>query len=1060
MKFLLALALLGAAAAYSISSSKSPDHDKQFRSKFVTQILTGIPEIDSQYAGFYLTGDCVSQYLSTYGIHEAAKFQLQNLKFMNFNGKLEFDSKGEWDISSPFVTDVPEEWKKYLETPFESLNFHKTLKTESEEPVMITNIKKAIISSFVSYHWMTGSKMTDDNLIRKQQYRSSEVEYTPYSSFKTMEKTFLGECEVEYTVNKLADYQINEFESTESNPGAAEFCSGKNYYEVISSVNYENCVERPIYQRTVGGSSHSDGTQGYSSPLMKESYTKRSILCGHDISTSLTRKQDAAQTVLVSGNGKFESEEKIKASCKVSFELYAVEPKTTFPELQSPVTCSDLSFNYPAGDFWTTTKSAKSLTTEQSSSGVSSYDLHLPLPDMTSAPISPYPILSSEEEAKNKFVEEFVKMIEDSRKSTESRSSHEDVVNQASHLAWFVSSLSYEDINDCWTKAQTKLVSSISYKQSALNIFCDVLSMTATNPSVKFVIEKLKSKQLQGESGAWIVANMIRSIRTPTEEVIEELTELLKHESIQEDRILSATVAMTLTELVHKACVDETTSQFNFPTKVYGQFCYGESKPIRKNLVPFLQKQLYDLKDELSNEKTSFHSTHKLITLINALGNIGTEETSKTLLQVIEGVLTMESHPRSVAVYKLIRAASRNPAKYRPIILSLIHNTAENEEVRMAAISALPYCQPSSTHLKKLSLLTWFDSSKQVASYISSTLKSLMESPLGSTESKTGLSQMAEEAYKFAKPYLYGIEKSHNIKITQFLDTLKSSVGLNLQYVNSEESAIPKNMYLKSEIKSKVQSIKQLETSVYVQGVDQIIEKIQDLYKFMIQKQQPMEKEEEKLDYLVRKTKTPEAHITLKMFDMQRLFTIDYEFMQELVAELSHEMSEQSESNGIKRDYLKVIDLTNDLVIVPSISGLPIYIKHITPLVIKSHTSVMVGRHQAIEVKSTPVINYMKKTEVGTICPFTKHYLGTGVESQIHMSMPLRADVSYNSGSLSVNLKTPGDEESQQESTVFEHKIIPFTIKNQVFDLSDIKQQQTIIKSESQYKVSSRCNIV
>ena len=312
---------------------------------------------------------------------------------------------------------------------------------------------------------------------------------------------------------------------------------------------------------------------------------------------------------------------------------------------------------------------------------------------------------------------------------------------------------------------------------------------------------------------------------------------------------------------------------------------------------------------------------------------------------------------------------------------------------------------------------------------------------------------MAEEAYKFAKPYLYGIEKSHNIKITQFLDTLKSSVGLNLQYVNSEESAIPKNMYLKSEIKSKVQSIKQLETSVYVQGVDQIIEKIQDLYKFMIQKQQPMEKEEEKLDYLVRKTKTPEAHITLKMFDMQRLFTIDYEFMQELVAELSHEMSEQSESNGIKRDYLKVIDLTNDLVIVPSISGLPIYIKHITPLVIKSHTSVMVGRHQAIEVKSTPVINYMKKTEVGTICPFTKHYLGTGVESQIHMSMPLRADVSYNSGSLSVNLKTPGDEESQQESTVFEHKIIPFTIKNQVFDLSDIKQQQTIIKSESQYKV-------
>ena len=1045
MRLFLALALIGAVASYSVRQSYR-DSNQQYRYKFVSQILTGIPQIDDQYSGFRLSGHLVDQ-RSTSGYTN----QLQNLKFMHFNGQIQFEGKGNWEISDPIESDVPEELKNYLETPFKIVygpnGEFEEITTESEEPEMVTNIKKSLITE--SFSWLQGSKMSDTNLI----HREGDV-YQPLSSFKKTEKTFHGECEVEYSVNKMPEHLIKDFESSESNSEAAKACEGYNYYEVVKSVNFQNCVERPIYQRSVGGSSQSDGTSGYSSPLLKESSTSKSIWCG-DLNRPQLRKTDVAQTVLVSGNGKFESEEKIKTFSKVSISLVKSETKEQLPEIQSPEICKDLSFSYPAGDYWTTTKSAMSLVSKQGKSQGDLKNIYLPTPDMTSAPISPYPILSSEEEAKNKFVEEFVKMIQDSRKSTESSSSHEDVVNQASHLAWFVSSLSYEDINDCWSRAQSKLVSSISYKQSALNIFCDVLSMTATNPSVKFVVEKLKSKQLQGESAAWIAANLIRSIRTPTEEVIQELTDLLKHESIQEDRTMSATIAMTLTELVHKACVDETTSKFNFPTRVYGQFCHEDSKPIRKYLIPYLQKQLYQLKDELKQEQPSSQTMHKLITYINALGNIGVEETSKTLLQVIEGTLTLHPHPRSVAVYKLIRAAARNPTKYRPVILALIHNSAESEEVRMAAISALPYCQPSASEMKKLSLLTWFDSSKQVSSYVITTLKSLQELPKGSVEVKTQLSQKAEEALKFAKPIEFGIEKSHNIKIQKFLDTLRTSVGLRLQYVNSEESAIPRNMYMKSEINSQVQNIKQLESSVYVQGADQIIEKIQDLYKMMIQREQALERESEKLDYKIRESKKPEAHVTLKMFDMQRLFTIDSEFLQEVVAQLSHEMSEESESNGIKRDYLKVIDLTNDMAIIPSICGLPIFVRHVTPLVLKSHTSFMIGRNQVLEIKSTPVINYMKKTEVGTLCPFTKQYLGSGVESQIHVSMPIRADLSYQNGRVSISLRTPGDQESQEDKAVFEHKITPFTVRNKIFDHKDHKMQRKTIQSDNQHKVEN-----
>merc|ERR1719347_1001859 len=218
------------------------------------------------------------------------------------------------------------------------------------------------------------------------------------------------------------------------------------------------------------------------------------------------------------------------------------------------------------------------------------------------------------------------------------------------------------------------------------------------------------------------------------------------------------------------------------------------------------------------------------------------------------------------------------------------------------------------------------------------------------------------------------------------------------------------------------------------------------------QQQDAPQKQPEKLQYEARKSKTPEAHVTLKMFDMQRLFTVDSEALQEMIAQLSHEMSQESESNGIKRDYLKVFDLSNHLSIIPTAAGLPLYIKHVTPLVITSHTSIMMGRNQAIEIKSKPVMNYMQSTSVGTFCPISKQYLGTGAENSIHVTIPLRADVRVNNGQVSVTLRTPEDQESQKNKAVFDHKVTPYTIKAYVYQpIEEQKKQMRTIHTESQY---------
>ena len=175
------------------------------------------------------------------------------------------------------------------------------------------------------------------------------------------------------------------------------------------------------------------------------------------------------------------------------------------------------------------------------------------------------------------------------------------------------------------------------------------------------------------------------------------------------DRHLTSTVALTLTQRIHEACIHETTAVEDFPVKIYGRFCDNKSPFIVRELIPFLAEKLF---------ASAEYDIHHIITYVNALGNVGHDAAALHLLKVIEGQLTRHTHVRSVAVYQLMRVAAAKPTVYRPILLDIIENVAESAEVRMAAITVLPYTRPTAEIWNKLAIRTWFDPSEQVVSYV------------------------------------------------------------------------------------------------------------------------------------------------------------------------------------------------------------------------------------------------------------------------------------------------------------------------------------------------------
>merc|ERR1719462_1187223 len=149
--------------------------------------------------------------------------------------------------------------------------------------------------------------------------------------------------------------------------------------------------------------------------------------------------------------------------------------------------------------------------------------------------------------------------------------------------------------------------------------------MTATNPCMAFLIEHVKAGRMSSQGGAWIVANAIRNIKTPTVELMNELIAVFKLIHGQSHPHMTA-IALTLPQRIHEACIHETTSVDDFPAKIYGRFCDSKSPFIVRDLIPFLAEKLF---------AAAVH-----------------------LLKVIEGQLTRNAYVRSVAVYQLMRAAA------------------------------------------------------------------------------------------------------------------------------------------------------------------------------------------------------------------------------------------------------------------------------------------------------------------------------------------------------------------------------------------------------------------
>merc|ERR1711887_399704 len=353
-------------------------------------------------------------------------------------------------------------------------------------------------------------------------------ELEPIPTFKVNETTILGECETIYTISKLPEMTTHEYE------GEGSVCKGKQHYEILKTKNLESYSIHPVYHESYGVLPKPEGTN--STFLPEQSSFTKTIICG-TLEDYYIKNTTTANEIVSSTSGVFENKEKIFTSTSTILELESVErAQREIPVPSSPKGYPSLVFEY-------TYKTHSSQELEP--------HMLVPLPDLTSAPTLLRHTRVSQETLKEKLIRTFTEIIESSKRMTETSMTKKDIAGL--------------------TVEATRIISRLNLE------------------SLKQVEETIKEKIISGEiieypeTWAWIISNTLRTVKTPTEELIKELVELLKTEHIERSKIISAAYTMGLTELIHRACVNPLTIKNEFPYKIYGQMCHKDLPVIKSS---------------------------------------------------------------------------------------------------------------------------------------------------------------------------------------------------------------------------------------------------------------------------------------------------------------------------------------------------------------------------------------------------------------------------------------------------------------------------------------------
>jgi len=1089
MKFFALLMVVGLAAASGLSGERGLrfESGKEFTFEYSGRLMTGFPALNSQYSGLGInaTVSLIARTPTTLGMI------VSQPKFVKINDVLEpvednvpstYDGTNWRRVKLPQMMEVPEEFKRILSLPVVVELDGQTgevakVTISKREPEWSVNLKKGIVSLFQ----VKMESGVNTNMIQA----TGEQTY-----WKVMEETVSGKCLSSYQVNELPEYIVRENPTLVPVP---EACPTNKYFEVVRSVDFNNCQKQSSFSFyrpghfMQKGSSESINNIGN---MLSRSSTTRFIACGS------SSGQMTIQTIVNDGEFDFQlmgtKTERLVSGSLQTLKLKSVRPAGQMPQPSEPVTLETMMYEYTEKAYGRPSVSSNSISEQILSEG------RIPRSELTDGKVLAKAIprtffqgLNSETTPnKSEFVSEITKILKEVlliiRGEKNIEVNHE--VNQMllTAVRGMTALESVEEIE----RLYTTVLSGLSGEQTLTmkQLFLDTVVMTGTPHSLEF-FERLvrQGKVPQSEITAFFMF-LPRYVVLPTEQVLNRLFKLVTEVETITRVPTTYSVAMTgLSQLVQSACISEDRKT-SFPAYTFGEFCTPESEIVQEVLIPYLARSLHKEPQTVAEE--NIRNIH-----IIALGLLRHKNVITELTPVIEahgssGSVSLDSvqgsrneMSRILAVYSLMNSGFHNPNLVTPVLLTVFTNPAESTEMRIAAFNAILKLNPPKYVFDTIASVTRQEPKMdmELLKVINIGLYTLGHETMERFEQmpESSLSLKARSAYKIVRKTYGIIPTSANFYKTEFLRELNSGYRAQLAWVAAHEQIMPRSGYVGVTLFLQQHYYDLFQGGFMMAGTDSVIDTLSSVVskvasgsvsedlKSEIRRSLDTEfsKILEKLNVKPVESKVMSINAFGQMGETGIIFGSISEQASRLINEKIVQLIQNpstllSGQTEMKVNFQKTIDLSPVQIMFPSDMGLPVQVELNAPVTVSLLGKASIkplSMIPSVDISGKALLTSQFSAHVGTICPFTREYVVSGINQHSIINIPGAMEVKLDIPSQKLSVMVRPVSQVAGEVPVGHYHIQPYTTVGQINKLETLTQTSALkpIRSVSERKRSS-----
>jgi len=1002
-----------------VSAGQFYSPGQEYVYQYYGRILTGLPQIDNTFAGLALKGQVILQATS----QNNYKLQMKNVNFGTFNEKLSGPEPENWrnvqvEAKSPLAT----QYKQMLESPVEfqvQQGEISAIKISNQEPQWSVNMKKALVATVKiqlpsQQHLVSSQNQVNNNMNPKFWYAQQQQNLMSQNSqnnqyyWSVMEEGIEGKCENTYQVSELPQYMANEYEQ---GMFQSEICQGKKYFQVLRTRDITKCQDSVIYLSSKG---HQNCLVGNcASENTKQSMT-RFFACGNSVDdlqiTGVINEGEMRQNIVA-----FNTEQVVTGTKQV-LKLESVQQiSQQIPEIQAPRTCHDLSYEYQQSD-------KQSVNSRQEMREILRSYLNQPrtssfIPDITEK--------LSTQQVKTQIVEKLQKIareLEDHENFAE-----KEIPQQLRALKTVISIMKTDDIKQIFQQIQSLGVSQ-SQQQIIRNLFVDIVRNAGSPSTIVFLKEMIEQEQLNELESYLVIATLSHYVRTPSEEVIHQVYQLIKSQAVQKRFWLKGSANLVFAQLVRNACIQP--NKVHYPKELFGEMCSYNNQKITEQYIPYLVQ-------ELKNAQTTVEKEMALY----AIGQVGHESVLPLLVSYLEGESQESTRQlRKVALWALSDVAQMHRQKLLPVFIAIAQNEAESRTLRIPAIAVIMKLKPETVHLQKLAVSTWFEQDLEVARFIYGTLKELVNLDARSHPEGSYLKDLSKKA-KVVLPLAKPIPMI--LSVNQIYSGYLQNLGIGATMLNSlmhgSDSA---EFYHKTEYFLKQVQTTPVEFSVHMSGLKTIASQLMKSVSQNTEIHTQLRELIEKLEIAPRENAKLNLGAWIRLSDdINFAAELNQEDMETLTTKIMSAFKDSGLSVMDKVcgrhpiNYQNVFEELPYNAVVPSDLGLPIYV-----MTQMTYLHSLQGEMQiecsynrpSVSVNVNTKASFSYTGNVGTYSPFTQEHLMAGINIQRSVNVPGKTHIEVEpvNGQLKIRLGLNEQVNSNSNSIdIFHYHVKPYVAR-------------------------------